>query len=52
MNSEELEQSLRTEFENYLKEAVSELKQEVSGFQEKVESHTKAKAPSVCGMAL
>ncbi len=38
MNSEELEQSLRTEFENYLKETISELKQEVSGFQEKIES--------------
>ena len=38
MNSEELEQSLRTEFENYLKDVLAEMKQEVSEFQEKVEA--------------
>ncbi|MGI8669196.1 MAG: hypothetical protein ACR2J3_05015 [Aridibacter sp.] len=38
MNSEELELSLRTEFENYLKNALADMKQEVSGFQEKVET--------------
>lgn len=38
MNSEELEQSLRTEFENYLKNTVAEMKQEVSEFQQKIES--------------
>ncbi len=38
MNSEELEQSLRAEFENYLKDVFSEIKQEVSGFQEKLDS--------------
>jgi hypothetical protein len=38
VNSEELELSLRTEFENYLKNALAEMKQEVSDFQEKFES--------------
>ncbi len=38
MNSEELEQSLRTEFESYLKDVLAEMKQEVSEFQEKIES--------------
>ena len=36
MNSEELEQSLRTEFENYLKDVVAEMRQSVSDFQEKI----------------
>ncbi|MGI8543108.1 MAG: hypothetical protein ACR2MD_06460 [Aridibacter sp.] len=38
MNSEELELSLRTEFENYLKDALADMKQEVSDFQEKIET--------------
>ncbi len=36
MNSEELEVSLRTEFENYLKTNLAEIKQEISQLQEKV----------------
>lgn len=36
MNSEELEISLRTEFENYLKEIFVEMRQELSQLQEKV----------------
>jgi hypothetical protein len=38
VNSEELELSLRTEFENYLKKALADMKQEVSDFQEKFEA--------------
>ncbi len=38
MNTEELELSLRDEFENYLKNALAEMKQEVSAFQEKIET--------------
>lgn len=38
VNSEELEQSLRTEFENYLKETIADMQQEVSEFKEKIES--------------
>ncbi len=38
MNSEELEQSLRTEFESYLKDVLAEMKQEVSEFQEKIDA--------------
>ncbi len=38
MNSEELELSLRTEFENYLKEVFVEMRQELTQLQEKVES--------------
>lgn len=38
MNSEELEQSLRTEFESYLKDILAEMRQEFVQFQEKVES--------------
>lgn len=38
MNSEELEQSLRTEFENYLRNTIAEMKQEVSDFEEKIQS--------------
>jgi hypothetical protein len=38
VNSEELEQSLHTEFENYLKDNVSDLKQEVSSFKDKIEA--------------
>lgn len=41
MNSEELERSLRAEFENYLKDVFSEIKQEISGFQEKLDSEFK-----------
>ncbi len=37
MNSEELEQSLRTEFESYLKNVVAGMRQEVSDFQKMVE---------------
>lgn len=36
MNSEELEVSLRAEFENYLKNVLAEMKQEISQLQEKV----------------
>jgi hypothetical protein len=38
VNSEELELSLRTEFENYFKEALAGARQEVSGLQEKIEA--------------
>ena len=38
MNSEELELSLRTEFESHLKNVVAEMRQEFSSFQEKVEA--------------
>lgn len=41
MNSEELEQSLRTEFEGYLKDLFDEIKQEISGFQEKFDNEFK-----------
>lgn len=41
MNSEELEQSLRAEFEDYLKNVFSEIKQEISGFQQKLDSEFK-----------
>ncbi|MCO6509687.1 MAG: hypothetical protein J5I65_02750 [Aridibacter famidurans] len=41
MNSEELEQSLRAEFENYLKDVFSEIKQEISGFQQRLDSEFK-----------
>ena len=38
MNSEELELSLRTEFESYLKTVLAEMRQEISQLQESVES--------------
>jgi hypothetical protein len=38
VNSEELERSLRTEFESYLKDALADARQEVSGLQEKIEA--------------
>lgn len=38
MNSEELELSLRTEFESYLKEFLAELRQEVTDFQKNFET--------------
>ena len=38
MNSEELELSLRTEFESYLKDALADVRQEMSGLQEKIEA--------------
>jgi hypothetical protein len=38
VNSEELEQSLRTEFESYLKEVFAGVRQEVSEFQKKIEA--------------
>lgn len=38
MNSQELEQSLRAEFETYLKDVLAEMKQDVSDFQAKIES--------------
>ncbi|MGI8495207.1 MAG: hypothetical protein ACR2L1_07830 [Pyrinomonadaceae bacterium] len=38
MNSEELEVSLRTEFENYLKNVFAEMRQEISQLQEKITS--------------
>lgn len=38
MNSEELELSLRTEFESHIKSVVAEMRQEFSQFQEKVEA--------------
>ena len=38
MNSEELEQSLRTEFESYLKTVLADLRQEAAEFHSKVEA--------------
>ncbi|MEZ5424978.1 MAG: hypothetical protein R2747_01820 [Pyrinomonadaceae bacterium] len=38
MNSEELEQSLRTEFESYLKKVLDDMRQEVSQFQQKIDT--------------
>ena len=38
MNSEELELSLRTEFESYLSDMLAEMRQEVSNFQEKFQN--------------
>ena len=38
MNSEELELSLRTEFESHLKDVFADMRQEVSQFQEKIEA--------------
>lgn len=38
MNSEELEQSLRTEFESYLKQISVDMQQEATQFQEKIEA--------------
>ncbi len=38
MNSEELEQSLRTEFESYLKNVIAEMRQEVSDFRTMVDA--------------
>lgn len=38
MNSEELEQSLRTEFESSLKNVLADMRQEISQFQEKIEA--------------
>lgn len=38
MNSEELEQSLKTEFESYLKTVLAEMKQETAEFQTKIEA--------------
>ena len=39
MNSEELEQSLRTEFESYLKNVLADMRQEVSDFQKQFDQH-------------
>lgn len=38
MNSEELEQSLKTEFESYLKSVLGEMKQETADFQARIEA--------------
>ena len=38
MNSEELEVSLRTEFESYLKNVFADMRQDISQLQEKIES--------------
>ncbi len=38
MNSEELEQSLKTEFESYLKAVLAEMKQDTAEFQSKIEA--------------
>jgi len=38
VNSEELELSLRTEFESYLKDVLADMRQEITEFQEKVEA--------------
>lgn len=38
MNSEELEQSLRTEFESYLKNVLADMRQEVAEFQKQFEA--------------
>lgn len=42
MNSEELELSLRSEFENYLKDVIAEMKGEVADFQKKIEAELDA----------
>lgn len=47
MNSEELEQSLRTEFESYLKNTIAEMKQEVSDFEEKIQSEFKTQKSNI-----
>lgn len=38
MNTEELELSLRTEFENYLKSVITEMRQETAEFQNKIQN--------------
>ncbi len=38
MNSEELEQSLKTEFENHLKNVIAGMRQELEGFQQRFET--------------
>ena len=38
MNSEELEQSLRSEFESYLKSVFVEIREETAEFQKKIEA--------------
>lgn len=38
MNSEELEKSLKTEFESHLKDVLAQMQQELNGFQEKFET--------------
>ena len=38
VNSEELEQSLKAEFENYLKQVIAEMRDDVTEFQIKIES--------------
>lgn len=38
MNSEELEKSLKTEFESHLKDVVAKMQQDLNGFQEKFET--------------
>lgn len=38
MNSEELEKSLKTEFESHLKEVLAKMQQDLNGFQEKFET--------------
>lgn len=38
MNSEELEKSLKTEFESHLNDVLAEMRQELDGFQEKFET--------------
>ena len=38
MNSEELEQSLRTEFDDYLKKVFDEMREDISGFQAKIDA--------------
>jgi hypothetical protein len=40
VNSEELEQSLRTEFESYLKDIYADMRQEFSQFREKIEAES------------
>ena len=46
MNSEELEQSLRAEFENYLKQVVAGMREDVTEFQIKIETEfEKHKSP-------
>ncbi|HMM81130.1 MAG TPA: hypothetical protein PKC65_14020 [Pyrinomonadaceae bacterium] len=42
MNSEELELSLRSEFENYLKDIIAEMKGEVADFQKQIEAELDA----------
>lgn len=47
MNSEELERSLRSEFENYMKGVAAELKQETSEFQQRISAELDKQRQSI-----